>query len=183
VTLAALIRAFVRRHAAAYATAAVLLLGIALLTVWLPRQIGHLVDALVARQIAGPALYRELALLVAAGAAIYLLRVGWRIKLYAAAYQMGVELRRRLYTRLAEQGPRFYQTRRTGDLMALATNDVDAVEMAAGEAMLAGFDGSLTLTLVVATMALGVDWRLAAVALLPFPLMAWSFAWISRRVH
>ena len=78
----------------------------------------------------------------------------------------------RLYQRLALQGPRFFQTRRTGDLMALATNDVDAVEMAAGEAMLAGFDGTLTLVLVVAMMTLGVDWRLALVVLLPFPLMA-----------
>jgi ATP-binding cassette subfamily B protein/ATP-binding cassette subfamily C protein/ATP-binding cassette subfamily B multidrug efflux pump len=182
-TLAALIRSFVRRHAPAYAGAAVMLLGIALLTVWLPRQIGHLVDALVAHQLAGPALWRQLGLLLAAGVAIYVLRVGWRIKLYAAAYRMGVELRERLYARLAAQGPRFYQTRRTGDLMALATNDVDAVEMAAGEAMLAGFDGTLTLVLVVATMAVGVDWRLACVALLPFPLMAWSFAWISRHLH
>ncbi|HJV68151.1 ABC transporter ATP-binding protein, partial [Ideonella sp.] len=135
------------------------------------------------RQLAGAAMWRELALLLAAGVAIYLLRVGWRIRLYAAAYLMGVELRRRLYQRLAAQGPRFFQTRRTGDLMALATNDVDAVEMAAGEAMLAGFDGTLTLVLVVATMAIGVDWRLAAIALVPFPLMAWSFARISRHLH
>jgi len=50
--------------------------------------------------------------------------------------------------------------------MALATNDVDAVEMAAGEAMLAGFDGSLTLVMVVAMMTLGVGMAgLAAVAL------------------
>jgi ATP-binding cassette subfamily B multidrug efflux pump len=182
-TLAALIRTFVRRHAAAYALAAVMLAGVALLTVWLPRQIGHLVDALVARELAGPVLWRELGLMLAAGIAIYFFRVGWRIKLYAAAYQMGVELRRRLYQRLADQGPRFFQTRRTGDLMALATNDVDAVEMAAGEAMLAGFDGTLTLVLVVAMMAIGVDWRLAAIALLPFPFMAWSFAWISGHVH
>src|SRR5690349_2947291 len=109
-TLAALIRTFVRRHAAAYAGAAVMLLGIALLTVWLPRQIGHLVDALVARELAGPDLWRQLGLLLAAGVGIYLLRVGWRVRLYAAAYQMGVELRRRLYQRLALQGPRFYQT-------------------------------------------------------------------------
>lgn len=182
-TLAALIRTFVRRHAAAYALAAVMLAGVALLTVWLPRQIGHLVDALVARELAGPVLWRELGLMLAAGVAIYFFRVGWRIKLYAAAYQMGVELRRRLYQRLADQGPRFFQTRRTGDLMALATNDVDAVEMAAGEAMLAGFDGTLTLVLVVAMMAIGVDWRLATIALLPFPFMAWSFAWISGHVH
>ena len=67
--------------------------------------------------------------------------------------------------------------------MALATNDVDAVEMAAGEAFLAGFDGTLTLVLVVAMMTLGVDWRLGLVALLPFPLMAVAFCFISRHVH
>jgi ATP-binding cassette subfamily B protein/ATP-binding cassette subfamily C protein/ATP-binding cassette subfamily B multidrug efflux pump len=103
--------------------------------------------------------------------------------LYAAAYRLGVELRARLYDRLSRQGPAFYQRSRTGNLMALATNDIDAVEMAAGEAVLAGFDGTLTLVLVVATMSLGVDARLAACALLPFPLMALSFWWISRHVH
>lgn len=182
-TLAQLILQFVRRHAAAYALAGGMLAGIALLTVWMPRQIGHLVDAVVARQLAGVQLWQQLGLLLGAGVVIYGLRVAWRLKLYAAAYQMGVELRAALYQRLSHQGPRFYQTRRTGDLMALATNDVDAIEMAAGEALLAGFDGTLTLLLVIATMALGVDWRLAAVALVPFPFMAFAFWRITRQVH
>jgi ATP-binding cassette, subfamily B, multidrug efflux pump len=174
---------FLRRHSAAYAVSAVMLLGIALLTVWIPRQIGALVDGLVAQRLSGVSLLRELALLVVAGIVVYFLRVGWRLKLYAAAYRLGVELRDRLYGRLALQGPHFYQGQRTGNLMALATNDIDAVEMAAGEAMLAGFDGTLTLVLVVAMMSLGVDWRLASLALLPFPFMALSFWWISRHVH
>jgi ATP-binding cassette subfamily B protein/ATP-binding cassette subfamily C protein/ATP-binding cassette subfamily B multidrug efflux pump len=178
-----LIGGFVVRHWRAYAASGLMLLGIAVLIVWLPRQVGQMVDALLARQLHGAALLRELGLLLAAGVVIYGLRVGWRLKLYAAAYRMGVELRTRLYQRLSLQGPRFFQTRRTGDLMALATNDVDAVEMAAGEAMLAGFDGTLTLVLVVAMMTLGVDWRLALVVLLPFPLMALAFWWISRHVH
>ncbi|WP_284616544.1 ABC transporter ATP-binding protein [Aquabacterium humicola] len=182
-SLSRLIGSFVLRHWRAYAASGVMLFGIALLIVWLPRQIGSMVDGLVARQLSGPALWRELALLLGAGALIYGLRVAWRLQLYSAAYRMGVELRTSLYRRLSLQGPRFFQTRRTGDLMALATNDVDAVEMAAGEAMLAGFDGTLTLILVVATMTLGVDWRLGLVVLLPFPAMALSFWWISRHVH
>ncbi len=182
-SLSRLIGGFVVRHWRAYAASGLMLLGIAVLIVWLPRQVGQMVDALLARQLHGAALLRELGLLLAAGVAIYGLRVGWRLKLYAAAYRMGVELRTRLYQRLSLQGPRFFQTRRTGDLMALATNDVDAVEMAAGEAMLAGFDGTLTLVVVVAMMTLGVDWRLALVVLLPFPLMALAFWWISRHVH
>lgn len=160
-----------------------MLVGIAILTVWVPRRVGVIIDGLVAGTLTGDALWSELAILVAMGVAIYLLRVGWRLALFAAAFRLGVELRVRLYKRLSLQGPQFFQRQRTGDLMARATNDVDAVEMAAGEAFLAGFDGTLTLVLVVAMMTLGVDWRLAAVALLPFPFMAWSFWHISRHVH
>jgi len=178
-----LILDYLRRHWSAYAVSAVMLVGVAVLLVWIPRQIGRTVDGLVAGRLTTATLMLELAWLVAAGTVVYFLRVGWRLKLYAAAYRMGVELRERLYARLALQGPAFYQASRTGNLMALATNDIDAVEMAAGEAMLAGFDGSLTLALVVGMMWFGVDWRLAAVALLPFPFMAWSFWWISRHVH
>ena len=178
-----LIASFVRRHWAAYASSALMLAGVALLGIWLPRQIGHIVDGLASQQLVGAALWPELALLLAAGAGVYGLRVAWRFQLFGTAYKLGVELRVQLFHRLCLQGPPFFQTRRTGDLMALATNDVDAVEQAAGEAMLAGFDGSMTLLLVVVAMSVGVDWRLTLVALLPFPLMAIAFWWISRRVH
>ena len=160
-----------------------MLIGIAVLTVWVPRVVGQTVDGLVAGTLHGAALRRELVIAAAMGLVIYLLRVGWRLQLFAAAYQLGVELRTRLYDRLTLQGPPFFNRSRTGDLMARATNDVDSIEMAAGEAFLAGFDGTLTLILVIAMMALGIDWRLALIALLPFPLMAFAFWFISRRVH
>ena len=182
-TLSQLIAGFVRQHWRAYAASGCMLAGIALLGVWMPRQIGRMVDALVARQLSGPALWIEIGWLLAAGACIYGLRVAWRLLLYATAFRMGVGLRVQLYQRLVQQGPRFYQGQRTGDLMALATNDVDAVELAAGEALLAGFDGTLTLALVVGAMTLGVDWRLALVVLLPFPVMGLAFWWISRHLH
>jgi len=182
-TLHRLIGDFVRRHWRAYIASALMLIGIAVLTVWVPRQVGRIVDALLAGQMTGAAMWRELGTLLAMGATIYILRVGWRLQLFSAAYRLGVELRTRLYGKLTTQGPQFFNRSRTGDLMARATNDVDAVELAAGEAFLAGFDGTLTLVLVVAMMTLGIDWRLALVALLPFPFMAWSFWAISRRVH
>lgn len=182
-SLAGLIAGYMRRHWRAYAASGAMLAAIAALGVWLPRQVGAMVDGLVARQLSGSALWAGIGALLAAGLAIYGLRVAWRLVLFATAFRLGMALRVQLFGQLLQQGPRFFQQRRTGDLMALATNDVDAVELAAGEAVLAGFDGTLTLALVVAVMALGVDWRLAAVALLPFPLMALAFWWISRHLH
>ncbi|WP_426110307.1 ABC transporter ATP-binding protein [Massilia sp. PWRC2] len=182
-SLSRLIGGFVSRHRGSYVASAAMLAGVASCTVWVPRKIGAMIDGLAAHRLGQHDLLIELAQLLALGLVIYALRVGWRLRLFAAAYQLGVELRTRFYARLSAQGPAFYQQQRTGDLMALATNDIDAIEMAAGEAMLAGFDGSLTLIMVVAIMTLGVDWRLALVALLPFPLMAWAFWHISSHIH
>ncbi|QDQ26151.1 ATP-binding cassette domain-containing protein [Chitinimonas arctica] len=182
-TLSRLIGQFVRQHWQPYALSALMLACVGALTVFIPRQVGSVVDGLVAGQLSGEPLLLRLGVLLLAGLGIYFLRVGWRLQLFAASYRLGVHLRTQLYRRLSLQGPSFYQQQRTGDLMALATNDVDAVEMASGEAMLAGFDGTLTLVMVVAMMTLGIDWRLALVALTPFPLMALSFWYISNQIH
>jgi ATP-binding cassette subfamily B protein/ATP-binding cassette subfamily C protein/ATP-binding cassette subfamily B multidrug efflux pump len=178
-----LIASFVARHWRSYIASALMLAGVAALTVWIPRQVGYVVDTMVRGNLHGDALVWQLLKIVAAGVGIYSLRVGWRLQLFAASYRLGVELRTRLYRKLSDQGPAFYQQQRTGDLMALATNDVDAVEMAAGEAMLAGFDGSLTLIMVLGMMIAGIDWRLALAALTPFPLMAFAFWRISNAIH
>ncbi|TFW28499.1 ABC transporter ATP-binding protein [Massilia horti] len=182
-SLARLVGDFVRRNWRAYGSSAVMLFGVAACTVWVPRKVGEMIDGLASHRLAGSDLLLPLAELLALGLAIYVLRVGWRIRLYSASYKLGVELRTRLYARLAAQGPAFYQRQRTGDLMALGTNDIDAIEQAAGEAMLAGFDGTLTLVMVLAIMFLGVDWRLTLIALLPFPFMALAFWYISRHIH
>lgn len=182
-SLSRLILGHIRGHWRPYAASALMLSTIAVFTVWIPRQVGHVVDALVSHRLAGWDLVGQLGLLVLAGLAIYLLRVGWRLALFRTAYELGRQLRMRLYAQLTNQGPAFFHAQRTGDLMALATNDVDAIEMAAGEALLAAFDGSLTLVLVLGMMTISVDWRLGLAALVPFPLMAYAFWRISSRIH
>jgi ATP-binding cassette subfamily B protein/ATP-binding cassette subfamily C protein/ATP-binding cassette subfamily B multidrug efflux pump len=182
-TLTGLIGQYVRQNWRPYLLSALMLAAVSALTVYIPRQVGRVVDGLVAGTLSPGALQGELAWLILAGVAIYFLRVAWRLQLFAASYRLGAELRQRLYARLCLQGPHFFQQKRTGDLMAMATNDIDSVEMASGEAMLAGFDGTLTLIMVVAMMSLGVDGRLAGAALLPFPLMALAFWRISNHIH
>ncbi|MES2048653.1 MAG: ABC transporter transmembrane domain-containing protein [Pseudomonadota bacterium] len=182
-TLYQLLIQFIRQHWRQYVAAALMLLSVAILTVLIPRKVGKVIDAMIAHQLDDSALMLELGTLVLMGVAIYFLRVGWRLQLFAASYQLGVQLRTRLYQRLSLQGPGFFQQQRTGDLMALGTNDADAIELASGEAMLAGFDGFMTFVLVISMMLLGVDWRLALAALLPFPFMGWAFKNITHHVH
>lgn len=67
--------------------------------------------------------------------------------------------------------------------MARATNDIDAIEVAAGEGILSGFDGLLTFILVIIMMFFFIDWQLAALAILPFPFMGYAFYRLSNRIH
>lgn len=160
-----------------------MLMSVGVLTVLIPRRVGYVVDEMVAGRLTDTLILQQLGILLLMGLAIYFLRVGWRMQLFVASYQLGVHLRTELYKRLCLQGPNFFQQQRTGDLMALGTNDADAIELAAGEAMLGGFDGTTTLLMVLGMMFLGVDWRLTVVALLPFPFMAIAFKKITQQVH
>ena len=182
-TLFQLLKEFIRRHWQHYCAAAAMLLAVAVMTVLIPRRVGAVIDGMVNHQLDQHGLLVQLGYLLLMGVAIYFLRVSWRMQLFTASYQLGAELRTRLYQRLSVQGQSFFQQQRTGDLMALGTNDADAIELASGEAALAGFDGSLTFALVIGMMLLGVDWRLALVALLPFPFMGWAFKRITHHVH
>src|SRR4051812_15852147 len=112
VSLYHLIGQFLRRHSAAYVSSAAMLVAIAVLITWIPRQIGHIVDGLVSNRFQGLELLQQLAWLIAAGAVVYVLRAGWRLRLFAASMRLGVELRERLYARLSMQGPAFFQASR-----------------------------------------------------------------------
>ncbi|NVK40400.1 MAG: ATP-binding cassette domain-containing protein [Oceanospirillaceae bacterium] len=171
---------FFRQHWRTYTLALLMLAGVAVLNMAVPWLIGRAIDALVSG--AGEARVQLLSLL-ALGLAVYGLRFGWRLVLFGTSYRLGNLLRLRFYQRLTRQGQAFYNVHNTGDLMARATNDIDAVELAAGEGVLSGFDGALTLLLVLLMMLVVIDWRLTLVALLPFPLMALGFYRISRSVH
>ncbi len=173
---------FARRHWLNYLGAALCLICIVLLQAWIPRHIGRSVDSLAQRPGIDQLTQASL-LLVAAAVAIYFFRAGWRLFLYNAVYKLGIELRMRLYRLLSAQGPGFYQNHRTGDLMAAATNDIDAIETAAGEGALAGFDGSFTFAVMLVAMGLALDWPLVIAILAPFPFMAIGFSLVAARIH
>jgi ATP-binding cassette, subfamily B, multidrug efflux pump len=185
-----LLRQFAKKNWLNYFAAAAMLLGIVGLNAWIPRRIGEIVDSLAKGSVASvgtntplEALLQSLAWLVVAALLIYFMRAGWRLFLFRAVYKLGVQLRTQLYKRLCLQTPSFYQNQRTGDLMAAATNDIDAIEMAAGEGALAGFDGVCNLVVMTAALTLAVDYRITLAIFAPMPIMAFLFWKISNKIH
>jgi ABC-type multidrug transport system fused ATPase/permease subunit len=60
----------------------------------------------------------------------------WRIQLYGASGRLGRLLRDRLFAHFVRMSPSFFHQRRTGDLMAHATNDIQAIVDTAGDGVL-----------------------------------------------
>ncbi|WP_043447334.1 ABC transporter ATP-binding protein [Halotalea alkalilenta] len=178
-----ILREFFDRHRRTYALAVLCLLAVGILNLLLPWWVGRIVDALAAGEMDRTRLIHSVLALLLVGVSMYGLRYLWRVLLFGTAYRLGVELRAQFYAKLLRLDPGFYQRRSSGDLLARATQDIDAVEFAAGEGVLSSVDGAMTLMLVLGMMLISIDAPLTLVAIVPFPLMAWGFYRIAKRVQ
>ncbi len=155
-----------------YLIAISLLMMVALLTVIPPKVVGWVVDGIAKGSLDNNTLMGYLAGLFVLGLLIYLLRYVWRVMLFGASYRLAYVLRNRLFSHFTRMSPDFYQRHRTGDLMAHATNDIQAVEMTAGEGVLTLVDSIIVGVLVLSIMCSQYSWQLTLLSLLPLPVMA-----------
>ena len=92
------------------------------------------------------------------------------------------DLRNDLFVKLESLDAAYFTSIRTGELMARLTNDLSAVRMAAGPAVM-----YLTNTIAGGTFALlfmlRIDVRLTLIALLPMLLLPISMIWLGRAIH
>ena len=93
---------------------------------------------------------------------IYGLRYIWRAMLYGAAINIVRKQRDQLFTHLTRMSPDFYQRYSTGDLMAHATNDLNAVEDCAGGGIMTLIDSAIAGITVLAAMIFVVNGQLDA---------------------
>ncbi len=105
-----------------------------------------------------------------------------RVILVGLSRDVEYDIRNDLFARLASLGHDYYGRSRTGDLMARATNDLNAVRMMLGPAMMYWAETSLTFVLAVGIMG-AVDWRLTLWALSPTPLVSLVVVLFGRRIH
>jgi len=105
-----------------------------------------------------------------------------RVILIGISRDIEYDLRNDLFSRLVTLDAGFYGRMRTGDILARATNDMNAVRMMLGPGVMYWFETSLTLVLSVSVM-LWVDWRLTLVALIPAPFVSLAVLVFGRKIH
>ncbi|MCL6592564.1 MAG: ATP-binding cassette domain-containing protein [Alicyclobacillus sp.] len=174
---------FFRQEWRSYTVGSAILVLVALINLVPPRVVGWMVDDARRHTLTKAHLVGWLGLILGLGLLVYGLRYVWRHFLYGASARLAQQLRNQLYEHYTRLSPAFYHQHRIGDLMAHATNDIQAVEATAGDGILTLVDSLSTGLIVTATMAWSISWKLTLVALLPMPLLAWATGYYGTLLH
>jgi ATP-binding cassette subfamily B protein len=109
-------------------------------------------------------------------------RFGMRQYLNAVSRWMEYDLRNDLFRHLATLQPSYYHRTPTGDIMARATNDLAAVRMAAGPAVMYLTD-TVSRALMAVPLMVQIDWRLTALGLIPLLGMPTTMVVLGSTIH
>ena len=111
-----------------------------------------------------------------------ILQYWMRVILIGISRDVEYDLRNDLFRHLASLSPDYYGRTRTGDIMARATNDLNAVRMMLGPGVMYWSETSLTFALAIAVMC-RLDWRLTLFAILPAPAVSLAVFISGHAIH
>ncbi len=178
-----LLKDFFRKNAWRYALGVLWLIVVNAAQLVIPYLLGYITDQIEAGQVTSSDLWRFAGYIMAIAAVIVVCRYFWRIYIMGNARKLEFYLRDMLFSHLQKLSANFYNEHKTGDLMAHATNDVNAVRMALGLGIIMLTDSIFLTIATVMIMSQVIDLRLTALALVPLPFMAMLVTLTGRLIH
>ena len=166
-----------------YLVGIVALVLVSVLNLIPPMVMGRVIDAITSGRLTQDELLLHLFYLLLAAFGMYYLRYVWRMYILGTSYRLGQIMRSRLFEHFTRMSPAFYQNYRTGDLMAHATNDINALTRLAGGGVMLAVDASITALVTLLTMLFSISWQMTLVAILPLPFMAYGTSRLGRKTH
>ena len=166
-----------------YLVGIVALVLVSVLNLIPPMVMGRVIDAITSGRLTQDELLLHLFSLLLAAFGMYYLRYVWRMYILGTSYRLGQIMRSRLFEHFTKMSPAFYQNYRTGDLMAHATNDINALTRLAGGGVMSAVDASITALVTLLTMLFSISWQMTLVAILPLPFMAYATSRLGRKTH
>ncbi|MBI2956743.1 MAG: ABC transporter ATP-binding protein [Acidobacteria bacterium] len=152
-------------------------------TIWMsfPLVLGWAIDRLAAGATLGTlALYATALVAIALGRGLFLYAM--RRILINISRDIEYDLRNDLFQHLEQQPTRFYTRWRIGDLMSRLTNDLNAVRMMVGPALMYSANALAAFPLAIAVM-LYIKWQLTLLVLLPVPAVVLAVKYFSHVIH
>ncbi len=165
---------FFIEHKWAYILGVVWLIFVDLLQLLLPEILRRFTDDLQANVLGSQEIFRYGLYVLIIGFLLAFFRFLWRIYIIGTSKKLEFELRNKLFSHLLTLSTNYFNKSKTGDLMAHATNDINAVRAALGPGIVMIIDAIFITIIATTMMFLTTDVRLTFLALLPLPFLAFS---------
>lgn len=159
-------------HKWAYILGVVWLIFVDLLQLFVPEILRSFTDQLQADLIGASEILRYGFYLLLIGFLLAFFRFLWRIFIIGTSKKLEFELRNKLFSHLLKLSTNYFNKSKTGDLMAHATNDINAVRMALGPGIVMVVDAVFITVIATFMMFFTTDVRLTLLALFPLPFLA-----------
>jgi len=177
-----LIKPLFRPHVGVLIAGFIALLGVDTLQLFIPRVIKAAVDDLGGSLATSSSLLKQGMLIAAMGFGVFVCRYGWRRLLLGTSRRVESDLRQRLFDTLLGLDAPFFHKNPPGEIVALASNDLIAVQMAFGMGLVAFVD-AVVMTLACIGFMLAMHPFLTLMAVAPLPILAFATAVLSARIH
>jgi ATP-binding cassette subfamily B multidrug efflux pump len=157
------------------------LLLVDFLQLLIPLVIKSAIDLLTAQAATVKVLFQKAAIILGIALTIALFRYVWRHLILGHSRKVEQNLRNRLYGHLQTLSLSFYHRTKTGDLMAKAINDINAIRMATGIGLVAMTDGAVLGVAAIGFM-MSIDIELTLISLAPAPIIVIFSRLLTRRM-
>lgn len=147
-----------------------------------PRVMQYAIDSIQERRITSTGLIWVALIIIGLALAVMILRYFWRVLIIGNAFRIEKHLRQDFYNHLLKLSQNFFNRSKIGDLMAYATNDLNAVRMLFGMGLIAGMDIVL-MTIASFSFMGSIDWRLTGLAVLPMPILTITITIFGKKMH
>ena len=162
---------FFNKEKKAYLLGLTSLLIISILNLLPAKILGFLVDEINVKTLTPKILIVSILTYVSIAFVVYGLRYIWRVYIFGTSFRLETSLRNTIFKHLTRMSSSFYQQNRSGELMALATNDLKAIQAVAGQGILQLFDSMFSGLTILLAMFFTVSWKLTLLSLLPMILL------------
>ncbi len=166
-----------------YVLAISLMICVNLLATIPPKMIGNTIDQIGSGNLTASGLSQTVLLLVGLSLLLYVITYVWITTLFGNSALVEKVLRGRLLAHLTKMTPAFFQRNSTGQLMALATNDVLAIGQTAGYGVMTLVHTLVGASVVIITMISLISFKLMIAALIPLPFLALVISKLGQKVR
>ena len=174
---------FFKEYRKQYTVAIVLLILASVIEVLPPWLVGEAIDDMTGGTLTAGMLWKYVGAILLAVVFSYGMGFVWQYQLFGGAIKLDRILRKRLMHQFLKMTPTFYEKNRTGDLMARATNDLNAVSLTAGFGVMTLIDSTVYMGAIICAMGLFISWKLTFFAMLPIPIMAIIIQYLGKILH